>query len=225
MLVCYLSLRPLESAFLSLSLPDILMILQRKLRSHISRRLIILVVTFHVSKAYKAVEGKFQVYSWSVSFRQTTLNAQTVWSCQKTEEALVILLFTSFVNVHNIRLYQVFNYFLCGFSRNITSSSVSPIFCILDILTLIQKPTFLLMCSTQPVINCISLLLLVNNTRSSAKYKPVNSLSYQMIPSVADALHFLLNNPLLKERKTVTKCDLAGLLFLLWNKEWYENLF
>ena len=83
MLVSHLSLRSLDSAFLSLSPLDILTILRRKLRSHISRRLVILVVAFHVSKAYKATEGKLQVYSWSVTFRPTTLDPQRVWSCLK----------------------------------------------------------------------------------------------------------------------------------------------
>ena len=82
-LVSHLSLRPLDSAFHSLSSLDIPAILWRKLRLHIFRRLVILVVTFHVSKTYKATQGKLQVSSWSVTFRPTTLDAQTVWSFLK----------------------------------------------------------------------------------------------------------------------------------------------
>ena len=184
-----MSLRPLESAFLSLSLPDIFTILQKKLRSYISRRLIILLVTFYVSKAYKVVKGKFQGYSWKLLDKPLWMLKQfeVVWKLKR-----LWWFFFSHLNVHNIRLYQVFNYFQWGFSRNITSSSVSPIFFILDILTLILKPTFLLMCSTQPVLNCISLCLFVNNTRSSAKYKSINSLSYQTIPKCGRRIAFFI---------------------------------
>ena len=139
MLVCHLPLTPLDSLFLSLSLLDILTILGRKLRSYIFRRLVILLVTFRVSKACKVVEGRFQVCNWSVTFSLTTLDAQTVKKLSENwtefgNSSFHILL----INVLNIRLYKAFNYFQWGSSRNIKSSG-PPIFCIFVILT----PNFL----------------------------------------------------------------------------------
>ena len=61
------------------------------------RRFVILVVTFHVSHTYKAVETTIELYSRSLAFILITLDPQTVWSRLKTEMAFTDLFLTSFL--------------------------------------------------------------------------------------------------------------------------------
>ena len=84
------------SSVLILSPQDIFKILRKQLKWNTSRRFVILVVIFHVSNAYKAVERIIESYSRSLTVRLITLDPQTVWSRLKTEHAFSNLLLISF---------------------------------------------------------------------------------------------------------------------------------
>ena len=79
---------PSTSLFLNLYLQQIFSILQRQFRWNTYEKFVILVLSFHVSHAFKVLERTIEIYSRSLTVRIINLDLQTVWSCPKTEQAL-----------------------------------------------------------------------------------------------------------------------------------------